>query len=80
MLIKKKKAEMKKPVLKISDLDVVSVNQNISKTILSKLSLVINIGDTLGIVGETGSGKTMLGWSIINLLPNGCFLKKPHYI
>lgn len=75
MLIKKKKAEMKKPVLKISDLDVVSVNQNISKTILSKLSLVINIGDTLGIVGETGSGKTMLGWSIINLLPNGCFLK-----
>jgi len=66
---------MKKPVLKISGLDVVSSNQNTSKTILSKLNLVVNKGDTLGIVGETGSGKTMLGWSIINLLPGGCFLK-----
>ena len=43
--------------------------------ILSKLNLDIYIGDTLGIVGETGSGKTMLGWSIINLLPKGCFFK-----
>ena len=28
-------------------------------------------GETLGLVGESGSGKSMLGLSILGLLPNG---------
>jgi peptide/nickel transport system ATP-binding protein len=35
------------------------------------VSLTVNEGETLGLVGESGSGKTMLGTSIIRLLPPG---------
>ena len=31
----------------------------------------IDQGETLGLVGESGSGKSMLGLSILGLLPNG---------
>jgi len=33
------------------------------------VSLALNSGDTLGIVGESGCGKTMLALSIMNLIP-----------
>jgi oligopeptide/dipeptide ABC transporter ATP-binding protein len=35
------------------------------------VSLTVNEGETLGLVGESGCGKTMLGTSIIRLLPPG---------
>jgi peptide/nickel transport system ATP-binding protein len=35
------------------------------------VSLTVNEGETLGLVGESGCGKTMLGNSIIRLLPPG---------
>ena len=34
-------------------------------------ALQIDQGETLGLVGESGSGKSMLGLSILGLLPNG---------
>jgi peptide/nickel transport system ATP-binding protein len=38
---------------------------------VGNVDLDINPGETLGLVGESGSGKSMLGLSILNLLPNG---------
>jgi peptide/nickel transport system ATP-binding protein len=38
---------------------------------VSDVSFTINRGQTLGLVGESGCGKSMLGLSIMRLLPNG---------
>ena len=38
------------------------------------LSLRLARGDVLGLVGESGCGKTTLGWSILGLLPRGARL------
>jgi len=38
---------------------------------IENVSLEVNRGETLGVVGETGSGKTMLVRSIMGLLPPG---------
>src|SRR5579863_2449352 len=38
---------------------------------VGNVSLVIDTHETIGLVGESGSGKSMLGLSILGLLPNG---------
>jgi peptide/nickel transport system ATP-binding protein len=38
---------------------------------VTDVSFTINRGETLGLVGESGCGKSMLGLSIMRLLPNG---------
>ncbi|MEU7003620.1 ABC transporter ATP-binding protein [Nonomuraea sp. NPDC046570] len=38
---------------------------------VSDVNLVLNRGETLGIVGETGSGKSMTGLAIMGMLPAG---------
>jgi len=38
---------------------------------VGNVDLSINAGETLGLVGESGSGKSMLGLSVLGLLPNG---------
>lgn len=37
---------------------------------LEEVNLFVNKGETLGLVGETGCGKTMTGLSIFNLIPS----------
>jgi len=37
---------------------------------LEGINLFVEEGETLGIVGETGCGKTMTGLSIFNLIPS----------
>ncbi len=39
------------------------------------VSITVDQGETLGIVGESGSGKSMLGLSIMRLLPPGGFIE-----
>jgi peptide/nickel transport system ATP-binding protein len=43
---------------------------------VGNVSLQIDQGETLGLVGESGSGKSMLGLSVLGLLPNGGHIKE----
>ncbi|TSA21878.1 MAG: ABC transporter ATP-binding protein [Actinomycetales bacterium] len=58
-------------VLKISHLEVdFEINGVITNTPLRGINLEIKAGKTLGIVGETGCGKTLTATAIMGLLPS----------
>lgn len=58
-------------VLSIRDLSVeIRRGERVVRPV-SDVSLVLNRGETLGIVGETGSGKSMTGLAIMGMLPAG---------
>ncbi len=59
------------PALKVENL---STDIHLERTVVhavSDVSFTINKGETLGLVGESGCGKSMLGLSIMQLLPGG---------
>jgi len=59
------------PALEVSNL---STHIQLSRSVVQavgNVSLSIDQGETLGLVGESGCGKSMLGLSILGLLPNG---------
>ncbi len=59
------------PVLEINDL---STHIQLSRSVVQavgNISMSIAPGETLGLVGESGCGKSMTGLSIMRLLPNG---------
>ncbi len=59
------------PVLQVSDL---TTHIQLSRSVVhpvGNVDLSLDRGQTIGLVGESGSGKSMLGLSILNLLPNG---------
>ena len=57
---------------KICGLSVESHSSSGAINILNNVDLTINKGEILGLVGPTGSGKSMLAWSLVDLLPMGC--------
>lgn len=61
-------------LLKINHLNVDFALRSGTLRAISDVSLSINEGERLGIVGESGAGKSVLGFSIINLI------SKPGYI
>ena len=67
---------MKKDLLNVSNLTVKSMVDGSTNTILNNVSLDIDRGEVVGLVGQTGSGKSMLGWAIIDLLPRSCYFSK----
>lgn len=56
-------------LLDIKDLEVVYQTDFENVYALNKVTLSLNTGETLGLVGETGAGKTTTALSILKLLP-----------
>lgn len=57
-----------KPVLEVRDLQVDFPGRHGTVTALSNVSLSIAAGEILGVVGESGAGKSMTGAAILGLL------------
>lgn len=61
---------MNEKLLEIKDLEVVyTANKRVIHAV-NGISLTLNAGETLGLVGETGAGKTTIAKSIIGILPD----------
>lgn len=58
-------------LLRISGLRIEYRTERAVSQALNGLDLVIHKGESLGLVGETGAGKTTTALSILNLLPEG---------
>jgi len=57
------------PVLEVRGLKTSFTTKRGSIPVLDEVSFSLAEGETLGVVGESGSGKSMLGLSVIRLLP-----------
>ena len=60
---------MKNILLEVNDLNISFQTKNGMLHAVKNLSFQLNAGETLGIVGETGSGKSVTALSILRLLP-----------
>ena len=58
---------MKAPVLGISGLSAISIRDRSS--ILREISLSVGRGETHGVVGESGAGKSTIGKAVLGMLP-----------
>ncbi|WP_249157523.1 ABC transporter ATP-binding protein [Bradyrhizobium sp. KB893862 SZCCT0404] len=57
------------PLLEVRDLRVVTGNDGVA--LVDGLSFTLNRGETLGIVGESGCGKSLTSLALMGLLPRG---------
>jgi peptide/nickel transport system ATP-binding protein len=62
------------PVLEIEDLRTYIRQRNSVVRAVDGVSLRIEQGETLGLVGESGCGKSMTAMSVMKLLPNGGYI------
>ena len=58
-------------ILEMRDVSVTYTSDNETVYAVNGISLEIEQGETLGLVGETGAGKTTTALSVLRLLPNG---------
>ena len=67
--------EEKQELLKIENLTIEFVTETGIKQVINGLDLVIHSGESLGLVGEAGAGKTTTALSILRLLARNAVLK-----
>ncbi len=60
----------------IKNLQIKSSPKNGAIKILNKINLNIYKGEILGLIGESGSGKSMLGCALLDMVPAGCLITK----
>jgi ABC-type glutathione transport system ATPase component len=63
--------EAQLPLLEIDDLVIEFERAHDSLRVVDGVSLHLKTGETLGIVGESGCGKSILSLSVLGLLPTG---------
>ena len=56
-------------LLSLQNVSLKSYNRNIETTFLDSINIDVESGEAVGLIGETGSGKTMLAWTILDQLP-----------
>ncbi|MED4582654.1 ABC transporter ATP-binding protein [Brevibacillus choshinensis] len=61
---------MKKPILEVNQLQVSFTKDEKEITVVNGVSFVVHEGETLGIVGESGCGKSITSLSIMRLIPS----------
>jgi peptide/nickel transport system ATP-binding protein len=64
------------PVLKIEDLAIAYKVRGGEVEAVQNVSFELHRGEALGIVGESGCGKSTVAWSIVNFLGNNGFVKR----
>ena len=57
-------------LLEINDLNIHYVTEQATFRAVNGIDLSLEEGETLGLVGETGAGKTTTALGILNLIPN----------
>ena len=57
------------PILKINNLEIIYKTKSEIVNAVNGIDLSVNRGESLGVVGETGAGKTTTALSILSLLP-----------
>ena len=60
---------MEKPILSVNNLNVIYKTRKFTVNAVNDISFSLNKKETIGIVGETGAGKTTTALSIMRLLP-----------
>jgi oligopeptide/dipeptide ABC transporter ATP-binding protein len=68
------------PLLSVNDLKVQFTSRDFSATAVDDFSLVVNSGECVGLVGESGCGKTTTGLAIMRLLPNNGHIIKGNVV
>src|SRR4051812_6290505 len=59
------------PALEVSDLQVWVMAEGAKRHLVERVGFAVRPGTVMGIVGETGAGKTMTVRSLLGLLPPG---------
>ena len=60
----------------IKNLQIKSTPKNGAIKILNKININIKRAEILGLIGESGSGKSMLGCALLEMVPVGCLITK----
>ncbi len=68
------------PLLSVKNLHVTVEQYQTHQTLLKGAQLTINAGETLGLLGESGCGKSLASLAIMRLLPNAASIEEPSEI